>query len=442
MKNPSLLQRVVDRFASSRDLTISFLIHTVLVAMLSTAVLVEVTQEVPSDFQAGDGMLLADRGPRLEMPQASTPSTQPEFSPADIPSPSSPSRDQSPNILRSESGPFEMPILAFPAPGHGAPMLDRNPIGPSGLDPNLGRVSERPSPENLRQLKEFTNWTTGSPNDTGKSLTQRGFKFVAFIGQYQGGDWDATVQLDRNREIVSGSLPNLLWLTTRWSKGKIETNEREVKAIRLDSDALFVEKPPFIYLTGTRDFVLTDREVENLRKYIMMGGCIWGDSALPGQRSRFDIAFQREMRRVIPDVDKQFEPLPASHPLFTKAYFPEIKSLPPGLNYYQDPVQVLRIFGEIAIIYTSNDYGDMWQIGLQEDGQVDLRRNEAGRYVAINPKIWDYRGTYLGNVTPQPGTSGRGSAPAANLADTYKFGVNVIVHLLTRWDQLKASSPL
>ena len=34
----------------------------------------------------------------------------------------------------------------------------------------------------------------------------------------------------------------------------------------------------------------------------------------------------------------------------------------------------MKIYGEIAILYTANDYGDMWQIGLNQQGQIDLRK--------------------------------------------------------------------
>ena len=135
-----------------------------------------------------------------------------------------------------------------------------------------------------------------------------GVRITAYIGQYSGGNWDSTVRISAGNKIETGSLPNLLYLMSAWSKDKIKTNYTNVQAIKLDSDEIFSVKPPFIFLTGTRDFKLTDKEVENLQKYVRMGGCIWGDSSLPGLRSRFDIAFRREMKRVIPDVDKNFEP--------------------------------------------------------------------------------------------------------------------------------------
>jgi hypothetical protein len=196
-----------------------------------------------------------------------------------------------------------------------------------------------------------------------------------------------------------------------------------VKAIKLDSDELFSVKPPFVFLTGTRDFRLTDKEVENLQKYIRLGGAVWGDSSVPGRFSRFDIAFRREMKRVIPDVDKDWEILPANHPIYTAdAYFPEVKEVPPGLNFYREPVYALKIYGEVAIIYTPNDYGDMWQVGLNEQSQIDTRKDEKGQFVAINDIIWNNRETYLRNIAQ------------GSLDLTYKFGTNVVLHLLTRWE--------
>ena len=82
----------------------------------------------------------------------------------------------------------------------------------------------------------------------------------------------------------------------------------------MGTDQLFTLKPPFVYLTGHKDFRLKDQEVKNLRDYLMLGGAIWADSALAGHRSRFDVAFRREMKRVFPDRD--FAPVKLNHDLF------------------------------------------------------------------------------------------------------------------------------
>ena len=247
-------------------------------------------------------------------------------------------------------------------------------------------------------------------------------EFTAYIGQYQGGDWNSTVRVDPDGKIGTGSLPNLLYLMSYWSRDKIKTNYKNVRAIRLDSGDLFTMKPPFIFLTGTEDFVLTDKEVANLREYIRVGGCVWGDSSVPGLRSRFDLAFRREMKRVIPDVGTNFEPLPADHPLFTNGYFPKVRQVPSGLNFYQLPVYALKTHGEISILYTANDYGDMWQIGLDSKGEIDLRTDSLHRYVAINPSLYGLRDIYVRNMSPKA------------LDESYRFGTNMVMHLVTRWD--------
>ena len=258
----------------------------------------------------------------------------------------------------------------------------------------------------------------GSPPS--EKLRSRKFKFTAYVAKYNGGDWASTIRRSGDK-ITAGSLPNLLYLMKIQSHDRIEAT-LDPEAIDLASDKIFSVKPPFIFFTGHRDFILTSKEVENLQRYVRLGGCIWGDSSLPGQRSRFDLAFRREMKRVIQDADKEFEALPANHDIFTKTYYNEIRSVPPGINGYQDPVYALKYNGEIAVLYTANDYGDMWQIGLDSRWQVDFRKDARGEFVAINPVIWDNRDIIYRGITPQ------------KVADTFKFGTNVVIHLLTRWE--------
>ena len=86
--------------------------------------------------------------------------------------------------------------------------------------------------------------------------------------------------------------------------------------------------------------------------------------------------------------------------------------------------------GEIAVIYTANDYGDMWQFGIDEKGAFDLSVDEKRRYIAINRGMWDMRNIYFRNIEPKP------------LFDTYKFGTNVIIHLVTRWEDKIRNVPM
>ena len=410
----SLAQKLLDKFSNSRDFTISFVLHAILVAVFGTTVLFQAVQE-PPDFEGESGGFVGGE---------QTAADAPPVNPQQVP--------QTPNITVTAT-PTSSTLNAITTVAPSAVNFTMAqtiiaPVSPT-VAPSAAQMAA-PKPGGMSSdgltgaqasaIKAFTGgWGKGSGSGTG--TRNREFEFTAYIGQYTGGNWNSTIRVT-NGAIDNGSLPNLLYFMSSWSKNKVKTNYKNVKAIKLESDELFSVKPPFIFMTGTRDFRLSDKEVENLQKYVRLGGAIWGDSSVPGRNSRFDIAFRREMKRVIPDVDKDWEVIPPNHPIYTQAYFPEVKEIPPGLNYYREPMYSLKIYGEIAIIYTANDYGDMWQIGLTEQGQVDLRRNANNAYVAINDVIWQNRDVYLRNIAPEP------------LTLTYKFGTNVVIHLLTRWE--------
>ncbi|MBV9127273.1 MAG: DUF4159 domain-containing protein [Verrucomicrobia bacterium] len=273
---------------------------------------------------------------------------------------------------------------------------------------------------------------TGAPaGERGSGINKsRAFQFTAYVarygvGQRNGGDWDSTTHFRNGK--CTGALPNLLFLINKWSSDKIKATP-DPTPLDIASDALFRVKPPFIMFTGHKDFTLTQKEVENLRQYLQLGGAIWGDSSLPGRRSRFDLAFRREMKKVVGE-SADFEPLPRDHPIFTRAYFPELRDVPPGLNYFREAVYAMQLYGEIAVLYTANDYGDMWQIGLTEQGQIDESRDERKHLVNVNQALFDNRDVYFRNLEPKP------------LSDSYKFGTNIIVHLLTRWEEKLRNVP-
>ncbi|HEY5779924.1 MAG TPA: DUF4159 domain-containing protein [Terrimicrobiaceae bacterium] len=421
---PAFFQRLLDRFSSSRDFAISFALHATLIALFGGTVLYRAVQE-PPDFEGEWGGFVQPTEASAPPTSQQPPPLETTFNVATLPP--SVSSSQINTITTTAANPLNFamdPIITAPITA-----TPTAPAQPAVAPPAPGGAgSEGMSTAVAAQIKAFTGgWGKGQGSGVGPR--SREFEFTAYIGQYNGGNWSSTVRISPGNKIETGSLPNLLYLMSAWSKDKIKTNYKNVQAIKLDSDEIFSVKPPFIFLTGTRDFKLTEKEVENLQKYVRLGGCIWGDSSLPGLRSRFDIAFKREMKRVIPDVDKNFEPLPSNHPIFTEAYFADVKEVPAGLNFYKEPVFAMKIYGEIAILYTANDYGDMWQVGLNQQGQIDLRTGADGHYVAINPSIYDRRDVYLRNIAP------------AALSTCFKFGTNVVIHLLTRWESKVRTAP-
>jgi hypothetical protein len=267
----------------------------------------------------------------------------------------------------------------------------------------------------------FTSGWSKRTGGTGSNLKERQFQFTAYLAKYAGGDWDSAVRIENN-EITEGCLPNLLFVMSRLSKDKV-SGHPETKPLDLSSAEIFEKKPPVIFFTGHRDFVLTEQEIANLRNYIMVGGCLWGDSSLAGQHSRFDIAFRREMKRVIPDLNKNWQEVPATHPIFTRNYFPEVKDVAEGMNFRHEPIYMLPgLANEIGILYTANDYGDMWQFGIDEKGNLDLSRDEKLHMVAVNEVMWWRRNLYFRNIEPKA------------LLKSYKFGMNIMIYLMTRWE--------
>jgi len=425
-KNP--LERLVEKFNNSRFFTISFVLHVLLIVIFGGTVLFEAMQE-PSDFEGGEGGFVAAGEEVAAPPQAAA--TQPKETTFTVSTPSVQNTTVA-AITTTGQNPlnFSMDAIITPA----AVVKPTAPSAPASVAPAAAATAGM-SAAVAGQIRDFTGgW--GKATGSGTGTRQREFKFTAFVAKYNGGNWNSVFRVMNN--IPAGALPNLLEFMSKESGDKIKTEYRRVEPIALDSDKLFTVKPPFIFFTGSRDFKLTDKEVENLQKYVRMGGAVWGDSSVPGKGSSFDIAFRREMRRVMPDKDKDFEPLAAKDPMFTRApYFPEIKEQPAGINFYQEPVYVMRYFGEIAIIYTANDYGNMWQFGIKQKGprewEINNDRNDRGERVALEWDLYINAGLYIHNPNPNP--------PITALLDTYRFGTNMIIHLLTRWEDKLRSAP-
>jgi hypothetical protein len=429
----SIAEAVLIWWDRVRYVAFSGVMHFILVVVLGGTVLYKQHVE-PPDFTSTDGGLMIDDLPPPE-PQDTLQIQNPDLSQAATSAGAVAAAATATAATASTqvsaittTGPstsnFTMAVATAPNisldPAQVAPSVAQaTPVVGVGL--SKGQAS---------RIAAFTGgWSRGGRAAMGQPLKSRAFDFTAYLAKYAGGDWDSTVWLDGDH-VRGGSLHNLLYIMSRMSHKKIHANPQPVP-LDLSSDEIFQKKPPFIWFTGHRDFVLTDVEVLNLGEYLRSGGCIWGDSSLPGHRSRFDIAFRREMLRLLPEVNSKWEPLPANHPIYTNTYYQEIKGVVPGMNFYSEPIYGLKGFaGELAVIYTANDYGDMWQFGIDENGDFDLSRDEKRRFVAINEPMWHRRNIYFRNIEPKA------------LMDTYKFGTNIIIHLLTRWETHTRFAPI
>ncbi|MCX6992334.1 MAG: DUF4159 domain-containing protein [Kiritimatiellaeota bacterium] len=260
----------------------------------------------------------------------------------------------------------------------------------------------------------------GGGSGMGGSGNYRGIraKFTIFQAKYQDGDWNCN----------PAALQNLMLQIRAWSRDRIDA-QLVPEVLDIGTDKLFTLKPPFVYLTGHKDFHFMDNEVKNLRDYLSLGGAIWGDSALAGRRSRFDIAFRREMKRVLPD--REFEIVPENHEMFD-TFFENI-GLPSGMNNYREPVEMINIGGKLAVLYSLNGYGHFWEARLDRDGKIEWNRVN----MAAKGEPLDFHWVFGPHLYPPLSESG---LIYRNISDEttrniYKFGINVVVHLLTRYQR-------
>jgi len=255
-------------------------------------------------------------------------------------------------------------------------------------------------------------------------------KFTIFQAKYLDGDWYCNSDSTFGGPCIQGcgSLQNMMLQIRAWSRDRIDA-QVVPEVLDIGTDKLFTLKPPFVYLTGHKNFRLADNEVKNLRDYLTLGGAIWADSALAGRRSRFDIAFRREMKRVLPDRD--FEIVPENHEMFD-TFFDNI-GMPTGMNNYHEPIEMINIGGKLAVLYTLNGYGHFWEARLDRDGKIEWNRvNLAER--GKKPDWHWVHGPHLYSPRSESSIIYRNISDETE-RNAYKFGINVVVHLLTRYQR-------
>ncbi len=162
-----------------------------------------------------------------------------------------------------------------------------------------------------------------------------------------GGDWDPTPH----------ALPNLMKYIQ-----KNTTLNVQFKRELVDPGNVDIFKHPVLYMTGLRDFKFTDVQVEALRKYLASGGVLIADAA--AGRKAFDVAFRREIKRILPDGD--LKTLAADSPLYQMPY--DIKAVDytevveaeqPNLN--SPAVEGIKIEGQLAVIYSPYSLSNGWE---------------------------------------------------------------------------------
>ena len=360
----------------------------------------------------------------IRVPQR-PPHSPPHLEISHLPFPSS-FTPQSPNIIISAGSvsPFHVPIphpgtnLGPSLPGTATDLGPRTPPR-NGLEPRLPGILEGIEKGQDRTLDNIR----AASGDASKYVG----RVHVYLASYAGGDWNCNVVM-KDGAIVAGSLPDLIAKMQEWSHGNMQ-GLVEPTPLNIGGPDLMNKMPPFIFFTGHKDFVLTDAEISNLRAYLQNGGAIWGDNALPGQGSRFDVAFHREMKRVIPDKDKNFEDVPITDKIFTSWF--NLSDVAQGMNFYSEPLQHLDIDGKVAILYTPNDYSDLFcmEILPGDTAMGDTWVMPGGSPLYTNGAFLWNSSLFFRNFT----------LPSSLQAQ--KLGMNIISYLLVRFDSDLLLSP-
>ena len=168
------------------------------------------------------------------------------------------------------------------------------------------------------------------------------------IGQIiHNGDWDPTPH----------GLPNLMKYVSANTTLNVQFKRDPVSLT--DENAF---EHPILYMTGLRDFKLTQVEIVHLRNYLANGGVLIADAA--AGRKAFDIAFRRELHKVLPDA--KLKPIELANPIFqtpfkitSVEYTEPVKALHPDLN---KPILLgITIDGSLAVIYSPFSLGNGWE---------------------------------------------------------------------------------
>jgi hypothetical protein len=155
---------------------------------------------------------------------------------------------------------------------------------------------------------------------------------------------------------------------------------------------------PLLFMAGDYDFVFTDAEVENLRRFLGEGGTILFNAARG--RDEFSQAVVREMKKVFPQ--KRFMRTPADHPLFNSRYrIQQLMTLVNGVQFMRPAeVYTLDIGTRAAAILVPVGMGAAWS-GEQYHPQGKHLVGESANRLGVNLVAYVLGSTEYGRFLAQ-----------------------------------------
>jgi len=169
-----------------------------------------------------------------------------------------------------------------------------------------------------------------------------------------GGDWYNDAD----------ALPNL----ARYLNSTLDTDFAiEEATVVLTQKELF--NYPFVFLTGHGNIKFSEKEVGNLREYLLRGGFLFADDDYG-----MDVSFWREIKKIFPE--KEIIELPKNHEIF-HAYFLFTNGLPKIHKHDDKRPQAFAIFddnGRMMMLYTyESNISDGWSD--THDNRQEIKEN-------------------------------------------------------------------
>jgi hypothetical protein len=179
----------------------------------------------------------------------------------------------------------------------------------------------------------------------------RAAEFVFARLRYDSGDWDY------NPKVAANVLNSVVEYTN------IPVYGDEV-VITADSQELFAF--PFLFMTGHKLVRFSNKEREQLRRYVENGGLLFSDDCNHDVAGLYATSFEQEMKATFPNPPV-LPKIPSTHPLYRTFFtFPEG---PPqtahelngwGDDLVHDYLRAVEHNGRIGVLYSNKDYGCEW----------------------------------------------------------------------------------
>lgn len=166
--------------------------------------------------------------------------------------------------------------------------------------------------------------------------------------RYAGGDWD--------QQMGKGSDYNFLIKFKEYTGFNIASSTEAVDVRDLKRFPKH-KSPPFVYITGQGNIIMSTKEIRTLKWYLLEeGGMIFADN---GGHS-FNSSFRSLMLRILPD--KKWVDIPNDDIIYRQPYLFS-KGAPPLWHHSGNRALGLKHNGRWVVFYHQGDINDAWQTG-------------------------------------------------------------------------------